>query len=131
MHTPAEQRRPSLLLAAVNFLLASHPDAALAAYYPVHGGRQPVDSQLMAAFATFCAEYAEKLGELLRNASTQTNEIRRCVILRLALSHVSRRWPGPLAWPRSARARASTCSSTTTAAASETRRTPLCPDHWS
>lgn len=37
MRTPGEQRRPSLLLAAVNFLLASHPDAELAAYYPVHG----------------------------------------------------------------------------------------------
>jgi hypothetical protein len=97
MHTPGEQRRPSLLFAVVNFLLASHPDAALAAYYPVHGGRRPVDSQLMTAFAAFCAEHAEKLGKLLRSASTQTNEIRRCVVLRLALSHVSRRWPGPLA----------------------------------
>lgn len=95
--TPGQQRRPSLLFAAVNFLLASHPDAALAAYYPVHGGRRPVDGQLMAAFAAFCAEHAEKLGELLRGGSTQTNEIRRCVVLRLALSHVSRRWPGPLA----------------------------------
>ena len=97
MRTPGEQRRPSLLFAAVNFLLASHPDAALAAYYPVHGGRRPVDSQLMEAFAAFCAEHAGKLDELLRSGSTQTNEIRRCVVLRLVLSHISRRWPGPLA----------------------------------
>lgn len=97
MRTPGEQRRPSLLFAAVNFLLASHPDAELAAYYPVHGGRRPVDRQLVPAFAAFCAEHAEDLGGLLRGGSTQTNEIRRCVILRLALGHVSRRWPGPLA----------------------------------
>jgi hypothetical protein len=97
LRTPGEQRRPSLLFAAVNFLLASHPDAALAAYYPVHGGRRPADSQLTAAFSTFCTEHAEKLGGLLRSGSTQTNEIRRCVVLRLALSHVSRCWPGPVA----------------------------------
>jgi hypothetical protein len=97
MRTPGAQRRPSLLLAAVNLLLASHPGAALAAYYPVHGGRRPVDGQLMAAFAAFCTEHAEELGRLLRSGSTQTNEIRRCAVLRLALSHVSRRWPGPLA----------------------------------
>ena len=97
MRTPGEQRRPSLLFAAVNLLLASRPGAALAAYYPVHGGRRPVDGQLTAAFAAFCAEQAEELGELLRSASTQTNEIRRCVVLRMALSHVSRRWSGPLA----------------------------------
>ena len=76
MRTPGEQRRPSLLFAAVNFLLASHPDAELAAYYPVHSGRRPVDRQLVPAFAAFCAEHAEDLGGLLRGGSTQTNEIR-------------------------------------------------------
>jgi hypothetical protein len=40
MSTPAEQRRPTLLLAAVSFLLAVRPGAPLAAYYPVHGGRR-------------------------------------------------------------------------------------------
>lgn len=97
LRTPGEQRRPSLLFASVNFLLASYPGAELAAYYPVHGGRRPVDGRLMPAFAAFCAEHAEELVRLLRSGATQTNEIRRCVILRLALSHVSRRWPGPLA----------------------------------
>jgi hypothetical protein len=97
MHTPGEQRRPSLLFAAVNLLLASHPGAALAGYYPVHGGRRPADDQLVPAFAAFCAEHGEELGRLLRSRSTQTNEIRRCAALRLGLSHVSQRWPGPLA----------------------------------
>lgn len=97
MRTPGEQRRPSLLFAAVNFVLASHPGAALAAYYPIHGGRRPVDDDLVPAFAAFCAEHTEELGRLLRTRATQTNEIRRCTALRLALDHVSRRRPGPLA----------------------------------
>ena len=95
--TPADQRRPSLLLAAVNLLLASEPGAELAAYYPVHGGRRPVDGRLMPAFAAFCAGHRDELGPLLRTGSTQTNEIRRCVALRLGLDYVRRRWPGPVA----------------------------------
>lgn len=51
----------------------------------------------MPAFAAFCAGHRDELGRLLRGRSTQTNEIRRCVALRLGLDHVSRRWPGPLA----------------------------------
>lgn len=97
LRAPGEQRRPSLLFAGVNLLLASHPDAALAAYYPIHGGRRPVDGHLLAAFAAFCAQHADELGEIVRGRSTQTNEIRRCLALRLALSHVGRRWPEPLA----------------------------------
>ena len=97
MQTPQEQRRPSLLLAAVNLLLASHPDSALAAYYPTHAGLRPVDAQLLPAFSAFCAEHRGDLVRLLREGSTQTNEIRRCVALRVGLAHVQRRWPGPLA----------------------------------
>jgi hypothetical protein len=51
----------------------------------------------VAALAAFCAEHGEELARLLCSRSTQTNEIRRCVALRLGLSHVGRRWPGPLA----------------------------------
>lgn len=97
MQTPQEQRRPSLLLAAVNLLLASHPDSALAAYYPTHAGLRPVDAQLLPAFSAFCTQHRGDLVRLLREGSTQTNEIRRCVALRVGLAHVQRRWPGPLA----------------------------------
>jgi hypothetical protein len=97
MRTPSDQRRPSLLFAAVNLVLATHSDAELAAYYPIHGGRRPVDDHLVPAFAAFCADHADELDPLLRNRSTQTNEIRRCAALRLALDHVGRRRPGPLA----------------------------------
>lgn len=95
--TPRDQRRPSLLFAAVNHLLAGCPDAELAAYYPIHGGHRPVDDRLVPAFAAFCAAHAAELDVLLRTRSTQTNEIRRCAALRLALTHVSQRWPGPFA----------------------------------
>lgn len=97
MRTPGDQRRPSLLFASVNYILAAHPDAALASYYPVHGGRRPVDDQLIATFAAFCAAHGDELDHLLRTGSTQTNDIRRCVALRLALGYVSERWAGPVA----------------------------------
>jgi hypothetical protein len=97
LDTPGDQRRPSLLFATVNLLLAQNPDADLAAYYPIHGGRRAVDSQLLAAFRAFCGRHGEALAGLLRRRSTQTNEIRRCVALHLGLDHVHRRWPGPLA----------------------------------
>jgi hypothetical protein len=67
MSTPSEQRRPSLLFAAVNLLLAAHPGAPLADYYPIHGGRRPADEQLVAALAAFCAEHGDELARLLRS----------------------------------------------------------------
>jgi hypothetical protein len=97
LRTPEQQRRPSLLLAAVNLLLASHRGSALAAYYPTHGGHRPADQELFPAFSAFCAEHRDDLARLLREGSTQTNEIRRCVALRVGLAHVQRHWPGPLA----------------------------------
>jgi hypothetical protein len=97
LDTPEEQRRPSLLLAAVNLLLASGGGAELAAYYPIHGGQRAVDGQLVPAFSAFCGRHRDALARLLSQRSTQTNEIRRCVALRLGVDHVHRHWPGPLA----------------------------------
>jgi len=71
---PAEQRRPALLFAAVNLLIATQPDSELAAYYPIHGGRRQVDGQLLPAFATFYAEHRDALAPLLQHRSKQTNE---------------------------------------------------------
>lgn len=99
---PEHQQRASLLFASVNLLLASgaadtQTGARLAAFYPIHGGTRAVDEKLPTAFAEFCAEHRDALLALIRERSTQTNEIRRCVALRLALVHVRRTWPGPLA----------------------------------
>jgi hypothetical protein len=85
------------LFAVVNHLLAVHPDAPLAAYYPTHDGHRPVDDGLFPAFLAFCADHAAELGTLLAGSATQTNEIRRCVALRLAFRQVGRTWPGPFA----------------------------------
>jgi len=94
---PGEQRRPSLLFAAVNLLLAGDSSAGLAGYYPIHGGDRPVDADLAPMFTAFCREHRDELTRVLRERSTQTNEVRRCVALHLGLDHVQRRWPGPTA----------------------------------
>ncbi|WP_162641370.1 DUF2332 domain-containing protein [Streptosporangium sp. 'caverna'] len=98
LDTPEEQRRPSLLFAAVNLLLASRRDSELAAYYPIHGGRRAVDDHLVPTFSAFCDRHHDELARLLARRSTQTNEIRRCVALRLGVEHVHRHWPGPVAF---------------------------------
>jgi hypothetical protein len=97
LSAPPDQRKPSLLFAAVNVLLASHPDAELAAYYPVHGGDRPPDERLVPAFRDFCEQHRGEIEAILRDRSTQTNDIRRCVALRLGLDRVQREWPGPAA----------------------------------
>jgi hypothetical protein len=96
MIAPPEQRRPSLLFASVNWLLAQDATAELRTYYPIHGGDRPVDGALGPAFADFCLRHRAELRELLAHRSTQTNEVRRCVALRLGLQQISRRWTGPL-----------------------------------
>lgn len=50
----------------------------------------------MPAFAAFCRRHRDELARLLSERSTQTNEIRRCVALRLGVDHVQRHWPGPV-----------------------------------
>jgi hypothetical protein len=97
LDAPSEQRRPSLLFAAVNYLLAADPGAPLTEYYPIHGGQRPVDDQLVPAFAEFCADHRDALAALMRARFTQTNDVRRCVALRLGLAHVRRHWAGAIA----------------------------------
>ncbi|MGK4584070.1 DUF2332 domain-containing protein [Kitasatospora sp. HPMI-4] len=97
LETPAQQRRPSLLFAAVNHLVRARPDHLLAAYYPIHGGRRAVDDEAPSAFRAFCAGHRDELHDLLTNRATQTNEIRRCFALRLGVRRIARHWPGPVA----------------------------------
>lgn len=93
---PSDQRRPSLLFAAVNLLLARDRDADLRGYYPIHGGTRTIDSRLFPSFADFCLEHRPALEQLLATSSTQTNEIRRCFALRLGQQEAARHWPGPI-----------------------------------
>lgn len=93
---PPDQRRPSLLFAAVNRQLAADPEVELRDYYPIHGGGRPVDQRLPPLFADFCRRHEPTLREMLATRSTQTNEIRRCFALRLGLSQLGRHWPGPI-----------------------------------
>lgn len=92
---PPDQRRPSLLFAAVNLLLAQDPDPELRDYYPIHGGTRKPDSALPASFADFCRGHWPALAEILATRSTQTNEIRRCIALCLGRQELARHWPGP------------------------------------
>lgn len=93
---PPDQRRPSLLFAAVNLQLARDPGAELRSYYPIHGGARKSDSRLYPSFAAFCREHRPALEQLLATRSTQTNEIRRCFALRLGQHAMARHWPGPV-----------------------------------
>jgi len=97
LRAPAEQRRPSLLFAAVNHLLREPGDHPLAAYYPIHGGAKPFDDGAPAAFRDFCRQHRDDLAELVAHRTTQTNEVRRCFALRMGLARVAAAWPGPLA----------------------------------
>lgn len=93
---PEPQRRPSLLFAAVNFLLARNPGSELSAYYRIHGGTKDVDAGLVPAFVSFCTEHHDSLYDLVAQGSTQTNEIRRCVALRLGMRDVASHSSAPV-----------------------------------
>ncbi|GAB3911827.1 hypothetical protein GCM10011575_47910 [Microlunatus endophyticus] len=97
LDAPEAQRRPSLLFAAINLLLQQRLDAELAGYYAIHGGGRAVDARLVPAVAKFCREHTDQLLPILRERSTQTNEIRRSLALRLGFDEVRRYWPGRLA----------------------------------
>lgn len=91
------QMRPNLLLAAVQELLLRGVDHPLAAFYPSVGGTRPPDGA-GPVFAAFCREHADAVRTLVSTRTTQTNEVRRCVVLAPALALVQR-WAGerPLA----------------------------------
>jgi len=78
---PAEQRRPNLLLAAVQYLLLGGATHGLAAYYPSVGGARAVDDALHAVFVDFCETHRLALGGLIATHTTQTNETGRCAVL--------------------------------------------------
>lgn len=100
--TPADQRRPNLLLAAVHYLLLAGTEDPLASHYPTvagrpsagrpsaewpatpAGARDPFDE-----FAGFCHRHRDEVVRLLDSRATQTNEVGRCTALLPALATVA------------------------------------------
>ena len=81
---PDPQRRPVLLLAAVHHLLLDAPDEPLADHYPSISGR-PGDGDPVAAFIEFCGRRRAEIVELVSSRSTQTNDVGRATLVRIAL----------------------------------------------
>jgi len=89
--THDEQQRPNLWLAAVHDLLLEGARHPLAAYYPSVGGTRAVDEELAACVRSFAALHEDRLRELMRTRTTQTNEVGRCAVLWPALHAVAAR----------------------------------------
>jgi len=87
---PPEKRRPTLVLAAVHYLLLRRPGQPLAAFYPgvTDGAVPPGDPYPL--FHTFCMAHRSELLRLLHARAVQTNEVRRCVQWLPAFTLVSR-----------------------------------------
>jgi hypothetical protein len=89
--TRDEQQRPNLWLAAVHDLLLAGAQHPLAAYYPSVGGTRVVDDALAACTRSFAALHEDRLRELMRTRTTQTNEVGRCAVLWPALRAIAAR----------------------------------------
>lgn len=69
-----EDFSPTLFFAAVHFVLPSHPDDALAAYYRSLGGAREPDAELPAALTAFLAAHRERLADVLATYDIQSND---------------------------------------------------------
>lgn len=99
MAAPVVQRQPVLLFACVHWLVLTHPDEALGAYYPNVAARRGVErpaGPVVDAFRAFCADHGDELGTLLASRSTQTNEIGRTALFLPVFALIEREY-GPLA----------------------------------
>ena len=85
-----EQPAPMALLAAVQYLLFSHPDHRLAAFYPsIDGVTRPIDDTTYPAFTAFCHAHESEIRELIATRRVQTNTVRRSACLLPAIEYVS------------------------------------------
>lgn len=90
---PSGQQLPVLLLAAIHdcVLDAELPPSALHAYYPTAGGTRLPDESLPEALLAFVHAHRDRLLHTVRTRSTQTNEVGRCGVLRVALQALMQR----------------------------------------
>lgn len=87
-HAPRGQRRPNLLLALVHDLLLAGVDHPLSAWYPTVSGHPPPDADPFPAFADLVLTHRERITEGLATRSTQTNEVNRSCLWRVALAEL-------------------------------------------
>lgn len=98
---PANEQAPNLLFAAVHYRLSERPAAPLADFYASLRARpEPPDERAARLFREFCARHREALLPLLQQRRTQTNEVRRGLLVWPAVSiagTIARRAALPLA----------------------------------
>ena len=87
---PLPQRRPVLLLAAIHRLVLEHQNSQLAQRYPSVTGtaheRGNNVGNLAADLDEFCGDFHDDITNLVSTSHTQTNDISRSAVLRLALA---------------------------------------------
>lgn len=76
---------PTLFFAAVHFVLAGHPDDALAAYYRSLGGEREPDAELPAALMACLSAHRDRLADVLATYDIQSNDPLRAAQLLPAL----------------------------------------------
>lgn len=89
VQAPAEHQRPTLLMAAVHYLLLERAEHPLAAYYPDLATAPAPSADPYPVFRAFCLEHRDELLHLLKTRRVQTNEIGRCSALLPAFTLVS------------------------------------------
>lgn len=87
-HAPPGQRRPNLLLALVHDLLLSGVEHPLSDWYPTVSGRPPAHGDPFPPFADLVLAHRDDLIEGLETRSTQTNEVNRSCLWRVALTEL-------------------------------------------
>ncbi len=87
---PLPQRRPMLLLAAIHHLVLEHQSSPLAQRYPSVTGTARNSGHDVAGLADdlneFCSNFHDDISNLVSTRHTQTNDISRSAVLRLALA---------------------------------------------
>jgi hypothetical protein len=78
----------NLFFAAVHYLLLDDPTAPLAAFYPDLVAQPRPIVEAYPIFRAYCLEHADEIRMLVTTRRVQTNEVRRCAPLLLALQTV-------------------------------------------
>lgn len=91
------QPKPNMLFAAVQFVLADHPEEPLATFYPAISGTTASAGDPAVAFRGFCGRHSDAVIALVEQRMVQTNEVRRSACLLPAFSEVANLTSAPLA----------------------------------